>query len=218
MTTPYEAAYKLACDRLAGLDLEEIAFNSSARLEGGILSLEMMGETFFVKERGRDISGPSNREPKIREKILLLHYLIAADGSPLTRREVALEDIPGAAFYYPTYKARSIDLIIKRFGTAPAGPPMPPAGGFIQAIQSIGFKATRDGQLYRFRLLALPNVPVSFVFWESGQNRPGIETLKILYDAGITGYLPVEDIIVITEMITYRIIKPGPDPAISNKG
>ncbi|MBI5778351.1 MAG: DUF3786 domain-containing protein [Planctomycetes bacterium] len=212
MQNPYETSYKLACEKLAQLDLADVAFNSSARLADGILSIELLGETFIIsaesgsasggKDRGKNIVTSSGREPKISEKILLLHYLVTADGSPLTREEATLEHIPGAAFYYPTYKARSIDLIVRRFAAAPAG--------FIKAVQSIGFNLTREGRQYRFKSLVLPNVPLSFVLWESDNSpEPAIETLKVLYDTGITHYLPLEDIIIITEIIAHRIIKSG---------
>lgn len=210
MSNPYEVSYKLACEKLAQLDLDDVAFNSSARLADGILSLELLGETFIIKEQGKNITVSSGREPKISEKILLLHYLGTADGSPLTREEVTLENIPGAAFYYPTYKARSIDLIIRRFASAPADPQGHPVGDFIKAAQKIGFNPAKEGRQYRFKSLALPNVPVSFVLWESDNSKePDMETLKVLYDTGITHYLPLEDIIIITEMIAHRIIKTG---------
>jgi len=209
MSNPYEISYKLACEKLAQLDLDDVAFNSSARLADGILSLELLGETFIIKERGKNITVSSGREPKISEKILLLHYLVTADGSPLTREEVTLENIPGAAFYYPTYKARSIDLIIRRFASAPADPQGHPVGDFIKAAQKIGFNPAKEGRQYRLKSLALPNVPISFIIWESDIGQPAIETLKVLYDTGITRYLPLEDIIIITEMIAHRIIKTG---------
>jgi len=202
MITPYETAYKLACDRIAQLDLDDIAFNSSARLESGALSIELLGETFIIKDLGRDINTSSGREPRISEKILLLHYLSTADGSPLTREEITLENIPGAAFYYPTYKARSIDLIIRKFAPAPAD--------FINTAQKMGFNMAKEGRQYRLKLRALPNLPISFVFWESYKAKePDMETLRVLYDNGITHYLPLEDIIIITEMIAHRLIKAG---------
>jgi len=199
MQNPYEASYKLACEKLAQMDLDDVAFNSSARLAGDVLSVELLGETFIIKERGKDITASSGQEPRISEKILLLHYLVTADGSPPTREEITLEHIPGAAFYYPTYKARSIDLIVRRFASAP--------DDFIKAAEKMGFNLTREGRLYRLKSLVLPNVPISFIIWESDVGQPAIETLKVLYDTGITRYLPLEDIIIITEMIAHRIIK-----------
>ena len=199
MQNPYEASYKLACEKLAQMDLDDVAFNSSARLAGDVLSVELLGETFIIKERGKDITASSGQEPRISEKILLLHYLVTADGSPPTREEITLEHIPGAAFYYPTYKARSIDLIVRRFASAP--------DDFIKAAEKMGFNLTREGRLYRLKSLVLPNVPISFIIWESDVGLPAIETLKVLYDTGITRYLPLEDIIIITEMIAHRIIK-----------
>jgi len=204
MKTPYENAYKLACEKLAGLDLEDVAFNSSARLEDGAIYLDLMGETFAIKEHGSEItvdSGGAHREPSINEKIILLHYLITADGSALKGEEITLQEIPGASFYYPTYKARTIDLIISKFSHS--------YDKLIEVAQSIGFKAIKAPGSCRLKSLILPNVPVSFILWLPADAGGTIDadSLKILYDAGINHYLPLEDIIILTELIAHKIVK-----------
>jgi hypothetical protein len=210
MPIPYEKAYNLACEELAKLNLEDVAFNSSARLESDIIYIDLLGETFMVKERGKEITASSGREVNISEKILLLHYLITADGAPLQREEITLENIPGASFYYPTYKARTIDLIINKFAQAPSK--------FITSAKNMGFNLIKQGESNRLRSLVLSNVLISFVFWSPAANpevtpdlasggAEDLSNLKILYDKNITHYLPLEDIIIITELVTHRIIK-----------
>ncbi|MFH1231614.1 MAG: DUF3786 domain-containing protein [Planctomycetota bacterium] len=194
MKTPYENSYKLACDEFSELNLEDVAFNSSARMEGDAIYIDFLSETFIVKDGGKEITTSSGREVKINEKILLLHYLITADGAPLQREEITLENIPGASFYYPTYKARTIDLIINKFALA--------SSGFIASAKNMGFNPVKEGELNRLRSLVLPNVLISFVFWSED-----LSNLKILYDKNITHYLPLEDIIILTELVSHRIIK-----------
>jgi len=214
MKVPYENSYLLACDKLAGLNLEDVAFNSSSKLEGTTLYLDLINESFAVAEAGKNISLPSsNREVKISEKILLLHYLTTSDGFPLQREDATLENIPGAAFYYATYKARTINQIASRFNSS--------SNEFTEAAKSIGFKITEETSQYcRLKSLVLPNVPISFVLWKNITDVPltqteskyEFESLKILYDASITHYLPLEDIIILTELVAYKIIKSA-DPA-----
>ncbi|MFH0888902.1 MAG: DUF3786 domain-containing protein [Planctomycetota bacterium] len=221
MKTPYETSYKLACDEFSKLNLEEVAFNSSARLEGDIIYIDFLGETFMVKDGGEEITTSSppeadlpqaqgsknktaseGREVKINEKILLLHYLITADGTAPAREEVTLENIPGASFYYPTYKARSIDLIVNKF--------IKFSSEFIAAAGKIGFNITETTNRFsRLKSLVLPNVSVSFILWKdtSGDLVLDNELLKITYDAGIIHYLPLEDIIILTELVCHKIIK-----------
>jgi len=232
MPIPYERAYNLACDELARLNLEDVAFNSSVQLEGDTLSVNFLTETYAVKENGKDIRVVnSSREVKINEKILLLHYLITADGTAPAREEVTLENIPGASFYYPTYKARTIDLIINKFAqaTSPPEADLSKAQGswekttsdkFIASAKNMGFNLVKEGELNRLRSLVLPNVLISFIFWSSVANPEvtpdlasggagDLSNLQILYDKNITHYLPLEDIIILTELVTHRIIKSG---------
>jgi len=204
MPIPYERAYNLACDELARLNLEDVAFNSSVQLKGDTLSINFLNETYAVKENGKDIRVVnSSREVKINEKILLLHYLITADGTAPAREEVTLENIPGASFYYPTYKARTIDLIINKFADEPSK--------FIASAKNMGFNLVKEGELNRLRSLVLPNVLISFIFWAPARpdGRSGgedLSNLKILYDRNITHYLPLEDIIIITELVCHKIM------------
>lgn len=212
MPIPYETSYNLACEKLESLDLNDVAFNSSVQLKGDTLSVNFLNETYAVKENGKDIRVVnSSREVKINEKILLLHYLITADGTAPAREEVTLENIPGASFYYPTYKARTIDLIINKFAQAPSK--------FIASAKNMGFNLVKEGELNRLRSLVLPNVLISFVFWaparpdgrlpdeKAGQGGEDLSNLKILYDKNITHYLPLEDIIIISELVCHKIIK-----------
>lgn len=203
---PYETAYRIACQELAGKNIDDAAFNSSASLDGDALTLELAGEKFSVKDSGREISTLSGREPKMSEKILLLHYLIAADGSPPTRREVNLANIPGASFYYPTYKARTIDIILKTFARDHVL--------FLNTLKSNAWNIIEQTNRYiKAKLLPLPNVPLHLIYWfPADENLPHDGNLQILYDANITHYLPLEDIIILTELLTHKLIKSAPQP------
>ncbi|MBI4712651.1 MAG: DUF3786 domain-containing protein [Planctomycetes bacterium] len=221
---PYETAYQLACDKLARLDLDEVAFNSSARLEpvkktdtkwlsagtgsypdessrcppeagrgtisgleDGKLYLDMAGQTFVIEDGGKKVTQPNNptTEPKISEKILLLHYLITADGTRMSGQEVALRDIAGAAFYYPTYKARSIDVIQRSFGAD--------RQRFLRAVKTLGWSVVETPSFIKVRCLVLPNVSITFIYRPASAEFSA--SMDILYDASITHYLPLEDII-----------------------
>lgn len=206
---PYEKAYQMAMEKLTQLNPDDVAFNASARLDNGNLSLELINETFVISLQGKEILTQSGREVRMSEKILLLHYLVTADGAPLQRQEITLQEIPGAAFYYPTYQARTILPIARTFSKK--------IQVFIDAAQKIGFNLIEEKNMCRLKSLTLPNIPMTFIIWKpsdettgaSEQTIPNSETIKILYDAGITHYLPLEDIIILTELVCHRIAKTG---------
>ena len=205
-SNPYEIAYTVACQELALKNINDVAFNSSATLTGNILGLELAGEIFSIGDNGRRISTQSGREPKMSEKILLLHYLIAADGSPLSRQEVSLANIPGASFYYPTYKNRTIDIILKTFAHDHLL--------FLNVLKSNAWNIIEQTNRYiKAKLLPLPNVPLYLIYWlPADENLPHDSNLQILYDANITHYLPLEDIIILIELLTHKLIKSAPQP------
>jgi hypothetical protein len=51
----------------------------------------------------------------------------------------------------------------------------------------------------------LPRVPITFILWEGDDEFP--PSIKILFDPSITGYLPLEDISVISKLASTRIVK-----------
>ena len=198
----YGIALNDALVKLDGLDLDDVVFNSSTKLVDGVIELDFLGSPVQIKERGRQIIFPSTgQEAKISEKIILLHYLITADGSPLERSEVAFESIPGASFYAPTYKARTTDQLVRVFKND--------LGKFVQVLTSLkarvegNFESGKSNQV-KIKILALPCVPITFVYWK-GDPEVG-PSLQILYDTSITKYLPLEDMVVLTELLTHKVI------------
>jgi hypothetical protein len=215
----YEDAYKAALESFKHLDLADVSFNSSTGLSGDSITVPFLGGIFIISEKGNAIIRiDSKNEVKIAEKIILLHYLITADGTPLSRDLITLENIQGASFYFPTYKARTIDLLLRYFGN----------DSNLFANKCRNFKAniesTTPGNIsekkaaaVKATFLILPNIPVSIVYHPG--DKEFLPDIKILYDANIEHYLPLEDIIVMTELLTHKIIKAdnfkGNTPAVS---
>lgn len=196
-SNPYEIAYQEAIKELASRNLEEVAFASSARLEENSLLLNAFGTTFRIEDYGQKITSLSDkREVKIAEKIILLHYLITADGTPLSWKEVTFENIPGAGFYYPTYKARTIDRLLAVFQND--------LSKFKNICEKLGAKVKLTQDIIRVKFLVLPNVPLDIIYWQGNEEIP--PSCQIIYDANITHYLPLEDIVVITELLVQQII------------
>jgi hypothetical protein len=198
MQNPYDKTYQLAQEKFAGLDISDVAFNSSAQLADDILTVPFLGEQFLVAEKGKEIKSlTGNREVKIAEKILLIHYLTTADGTPLTRRLITFENLSEASFYYPTYKARTIDILLRTFDNN--------IKKFMGVSEQLGAKIETSLEKGKSTFLVLPNVPVIFIYWSGDREVPS--NMQILYDANITHYLPQEDIVVITELLTHKIIR-----------
>jgi hypothetical protein len=46
----------------------------------------------------------------------MLHYLINADGSPLSGHKLTYKEIPGGVTYFPTFRKRAIKPLLDAFG------------------------------------------------------------------------------------------------------
>lgn len=54
---------------------------------------------------------------------------------------------------------------------------------------------------------AFPRVPIGLVLWKGDEEFPPAG--NILFDSSIPAYLPVEDIVVLTETVVWKLIKAG---------
>ncbi len=140
--------------------------------------------------------GPGGQEVPPHLQILVLHYLEGADRAQLANRLVTFRDFEGGAIYYPAFKARTMDVIVKEFGEKPAllkgiGEAM---RGEPVDVGSVGFKVD-----------FFPRTPVVVVLWLGDEEVPA--AANILFDANTGKVLPTEDISVMGGALTRRLVK-----------
>jgi hypothetical protein len=58
-----------------------------------------------------------------------------------------------------------------------------------------------------FVLAALPRVPMTYILWKGDEEFPA--AVQLLFDKSVEGYLSLEDIVVVGEMATSRLIALG---------
>ena len=139
----------------------------------------------------------SNGEPvPIPEKILILHYLLTARGDTLTRNLITFRQVPEGPFYYSAFLKRARDPLVRAFGGQPES--------LITCGAHLGAEPDELGDV-SITLKALPRVPVTMVLWAGDDEFP--PEASLLFDESIVGYLPTEDIAVLSGMIVYRLIR-----------
>jgi hypothetical protein len=131
-------------------------------------------------------------------KIIILHYINTADGSLPGVDRISYGDIPGLAGYSPVFEKRVARPLITAFGFDKYL--------FLETGTAMGGIKEDYGDA-SFTLFALPRIPITFILWEGDAEFP--PSLKMLFDPSITGYLPLEDITVISKLASTRIIKEG---------
>ena len=193
-------SFELAKERLNGInDLAALCEKSGTNYDASTkaITVNYLNSKYVVTLPDLAISiVGSNEDLPIREKILVLHYILTAKGTPLTNNKIAFKELPEGIVYFRTFVQRTIRHIVANFSREPAK--------LIEAGEKFGGRKADLGDA-AVTIDVLPRVPVTFLVW-SGDEEFGAEG-NILYDSTITDYLPTEDIIVLSETITWKLVR-----------
>jgi len=198
----YQIARQLAMEALRKSNLMERARRGGGWYEpspeGEVrIGLRYLGRDLLLSFPGGMIEAQDGQEPiPLREEILVLHYLEKATGSPLAGRWASFGEIPGGAFYYPVFLKRCKSALVKFFGEDP------------ETLWSAA--AEERGEPLGLgdagvKIQALPFVPLALILWRGDAEFPAEG--NVLFDASVTEYLPVEDMVVLAETVVWKLIK-----------
>jgi hypothetical protein len=195
----YQQAFDLACTSLKKMDPEERAGKAGGayRENGGgkEIVIYFFSDPYHIRFPEIGISSPSKKAVSLVTRTLLLHYLIRADGSPLRGRWVAYKDIPGGLLYSSVFARRVTEPLVRKFGQA--------AALFKDSGLKLGGRSGDAGDA-SFVVQMLPFIPVQYVLWEGDEEFP--PSVQLLFDASVDHYLSLEDIVVLGQMTTGRLI------------
>lgn len=195
----YQQSFDLACVSIKGMDLEERAKKAGADYqkgeEGEKITIHFFSEPYSIQFPQIEFYSPSKKVVSLVTRILLLHYLICADGNPLTGKWVAYKDIPGGLLYAGVFARRVTEPLQRKFGKS--------AKSFKETGIKSGGEPAEVGDA-SFILHAFPYVPLQYVLWEGDEEFP--PSVQLLFDASVDHYLSLEDIVVLGQVTTGRVI------------
>jgi hypothetical protein len=195
----YQQSFDLACASFKGIDLKERAEKSGAVYEQGNegekILLCFFSEPYTLRFPQIEFSSLGEKTVSLVTRALVLHYLLKADGSALTGEWVAYKDLPGGLLYASVFARRVTDPLIERFGSS--------AQLFREVAVRFRGESAEVGDA-SVKLLALPRVPMQYVLWEGDEEFPA--SAQLLFDSSIIHYLPLEDIVVLGQITTGRLI------------
>ncbi|GAB4506245.1 MAG: DUF3786 domain-containing protein [Anaerolineales bacterium] len=178
---PQETAWKAGAD-----------FDTASRL----VSLTLTGEKYTISHPDGEVRlVGSEAEVPITTRILLLHYLLTADGAPPAGRWVAFRELPDALVYDPAFQGRASHRIRARFGTD--------LEAFHRAAKALGGDRLTFGDAsYLFR--ALPRVWLAVIVYKGDEEFS--PSANVLFDAAAANYLPTEDLAVLGGYLASRLV------------
>jgi hypothetical protein len=203
----FELAYDLACKKLASLDPEEVCKKSGAQyVDRNKLIVHYLNRPYLITLPGIEISLKDEDETvPIKDRILILHYLTQATGAPYTNKLITYGQIEGGKFYCPVFVKRNLDPILKCFGDRPEL--------LINVVQKFGGKRATYGDV-SVSIDAFPMARIFIIIWKGDDEVP--HGGNILFDGNIKNYLASEDVCVLTEILTWKLVdlaKTFPSPS-----
>lgn len=185
---------------MSNVSITNLAVNSGATVVPGTkqLLLKMLGEDCIVDLETHTIKylNPKAGEVKGHLKVLILHYILGSGNAPLANRLVSYREFEGGALYYPAFKARTIDVLVREFGHR--SDLLKHLGDAIRAeplgLGSASFKA------YFFQ-----KMPIVVVVWAGDDEVPA--SANFLFDANAGRILPTEDISVMGGVLCSKLVE-----------
>jgi len=150
----------------------------------GEFRLPFFHKRYRISFPGGEVREEGWGEPAIWLRILFLHYLLTADGTPVADDWIAYRHLPGAELFEGRFVNMAIRPLVQAFGQD--------LEGFKRAAEALGGVAmSRTGDA-AFYFLALPHLPMACVLYLGDEEvSPSVNTL---FDASAPHYLPTEDL------------------------
>lgn len=147
----------------------------------------------------------SPRPAHVTIAIVLIHYLLRADGAPPADRWLTFRELPDGLFYAQAFAGHAEALLAQRFGDDVAG--------FNRAATALGGQPLGHGSAAGglappdafFRFQALPRLAVAVQLWEGDDEFPG--QARVLFDAHAGRYLPTEDLSGVGDWLAHRLAR-----------
>ncbi len=193
----YGPALEKAQQEFPDLAPPEAAARAGVRYEEGTFQVPFFGSEYEVDwPSGAIRRAASREEPDIATRILILHYMLTADGTPLADQWIAFRGLPGGLGYDAAFQGRASLRLARAFGSnRPA---------FEAVAQSLGGERLAFGDAsFSFRLL--PRVWLAVVLYLADDEFPA--NANVLFDGAASHYLPTEDLAVLGGMLAGRLIK-----------
>jgi hypothetical protein len=191
----FRAAWELARSEWAAADPERCAAQAGCRLTTSGVAVPFFGQPHLVTHPKGDVS--AGGEPAhVAVSILLLHYLLRADGAPPAGEWLAFHELPDGLFYAASFAQRAEAPLAQAFG----------AGG----LEALRAAAAAAGGLplevadAAFAFQALPRLALAALVWAGDDEFPA--QASVVFDAAAGHYLPAEDLAGLGGLLARRLV------------
>lgn len=181
----YDIALKEAAEALAGRRPYVVASLAGVPFDEGRFKLSYFNRAFYVYHPEIRVEDAAASIPVPQWiQLVLLHYLVTADGTGVADSWIAYRQLPGAALFERRFVNMALNTLRRAFDND--------VETFRHAATALGgTPMSRMGDA-AFRFLALPQIPMACVFYLGDEEVA--PSFAILFDAAAPHYLPTEDL------------------------
>ena len=196
----YALALAKAAEMLGGCEPHAAAVQAGVvyrdqRQGKGEFVVAFWGRDYLVSyPQGAVRDAEAGEPPAMTVQIIILHYLVAADGCPMADRWIAFREFPGGLLYTAAFQ--------RHVSAALAGAYGHDAAALARVGSRLGGERLGYGDAsFRFRLL--PRVALAVTLSVADDEFPA--DARVLFDAAANHYLSLEDLAGLGEWFAERL-------------
>ncbi len=194
----YEDALNIAWTALADRDPGQVVAAGLLEVEqaSGVIKIPFLGDKYFVNIESRKVLFEHGADVYPFLSVLLLHYLVGADDTPLAGEWISFREFEGGDAYFGAFTNRSLVPLKETFGNNPDL--LPPAA------VSIGGEPLDYGDV-GVRVPVFPKIPLAVVLWRADAEFP--PEANILFDRTANTFLRTEDLNITSALMVSKLRK-----------
>lgn len=174
---------------------DAVGQSASSGLAVGRFTLKLWDREYWVGyPHGHVVEAHGGREPDSAVQIVLLHYLIHADGMRPCGEWIAFRELPGGHAYDGAFQRETNQRLAQAFGARPEV--------VLQNARLLGGKPLGYGDA-SFSFLTLPHLALAVILHREDEEFSA--AANVLYDAVAAHCLPTEDLAVVGELLVDRL-------------
>ena len=140
----------------------------------------------------------SSKNINLKDRILILHYLITAKGTSTTGKLIGFRQVPGGIFEHASFSREVLTPLLEHFGKEPER--------LVEAAANLGGSKVAYGDV-AVSIKAFPKVSVVIVLWRGDDEFA--PNASMLFDSTVADYLSTEDMSVLCARIVEKLTLSG---------
>jgi hypothetical protein len=185
-------------EELQAMDPQDVSQRALVTFQSGErYQIPFWERIYFCCPKTRKIWRKDDPEKHLsfQEYLVLLMYLLKAQGNPLEGKKINEKEIPGGELFFRGPHALFKEPLAKTFGKDPEG--------FLQSGLILGGRKTGFGDA-SFELLLLPRIPVEYILYREDEEFPAQITIN--FDSSVSRYLPLDVLWSLINLTGWRLL------------